>query len=227
MTYFHLTRERTREHEPEYATLHTRPLARHQSKISRHIVLSDDGDDGADDYPYSAAHRPSRALTLRNQPSEIERYNIWSDRYKDETDDFTRRSLERIRTYKYSSPVHHHHYSLSDNDDDEEREFRLKIKASIGRPKSSQHHSHCDSDTRILSTDLFRRKDKWVDEEWETRERSTSRERHKRDSIWAGKDSKDEEKEKESRYRRVERTRTEDVYRPLSGWRRSRIVFES
>lgn len=231
MSYFHLTRSRTRERTPEYDTHEIRPLARVESKKARRIVLSDDDEDGADDYPYSGNHRPSRALTIRNKPSELERFNIWTDRRKEENDEYSRRSFEKTRTYKYDLPHrhHHHHYHPSLSDNDEEREFRLKVQASFGRPKSSHHHGrHHDFGTYLCPSSPVQRKEKWVDEDWETRERSTSRERRRRDSLWANEDdSKDEETEKWSRYRRIKRTKTEDVYMPLSGWRRNRIVFDS
>jgi hypothetical protein len=223
MSYLHLTRTRTRERTPDYDAHYTRPLVRRDSKRQRIITLSDDEDDGADDYPYSSSHRPSRALTVRNQPSQLERYNIWSDRRNTKDDDSERqRSYERSRTYKYTSPRHHHH-SLSS--DDEEREFRLKVQATFARPTSSHHHH--ESDSHFWPSDLFRRKENWVDENWETRERSTSRERRRRDSFWGEDEEKDEETEKWSRYRKMKRTKTEDVYRPLSGWRRQRIVYGS
>lgn len=47
----------------------------------------------------------------------------------------------------------------------------------------------------------------------------------RRDSVWDD-EEKDEEKESWSRYRRIKRTKTEE-WRPLSGWRRERIVYGS
>jgi hypothetical protein len=74
---------------------------------------------------------------------------------------------------------------------------------------------------------MFRRKEKWVDEGWETRERSRSRSRSREirgDSFWGeggfwGDSGKESEEEKWSRYRKIKRTKTEE-WRPLTGWRR-------
>lgn len=114
--------------------------------------------------------------------------------------------------YKYTTtryePSHSHSHSHrhSRSDDDDEREFRLKVKATFGRPKSSHSTEH---KAMAWSGDMFRRKEKWVDEDWETRER-------RRDSVF------DDEpvREKTVRFHRVKRTRT-DEWKPLSGWRRS------
>ncbi|KAH7402404.1 hypothetical protein BKA66DRAFT_564324 [Pyrenochaeta sp. MPI-SDFR-AT-0127] len=233
MSYLHLTRTRTRERTPEYDTRYSRPLARRDSnKRQRHITLSDDEDDGHDDYPYSLSHKPaklSRALTIRNQPSQLERYNIWSDKrdtHSDDDDEERRSIYEKRRTYKYT-PHHHNHCDDNDKSDPDEREFRLKVKATFSKPKSpSYHHHHHHGSTHLWPTSLFRTtREKWVDEDWETRERSTSRER-RRDSFWGDDEEKDEEKESWSRYRRIKRTKTEE-FRPLSGWRRERIVYGS
>ncbi|CAO2657586.1 Nn.00g037120.m01.CDS01 [Neocucurbitaria sp. VM-36] len=234
MSYLHLTRTRTRERTPEYDTQYYRPLVRRDSnKRQRTITLSDDEDDGHDDYPYSSSYKPSklsRALTIRNQPSQLERYNIWSDRRDKHSDDDEerRRGHERRRTYKYASNRHSH----SDDDDKcdpEEREFRLKVQATFSKPSlSSPSHHHHHHDSHFWPGDVFRSsRERWSDEAWETRERSTSRERssRRRDSVW-GDEEKDEEKESWSRYRRIKRTKTEE-WRPLSGWRRERIVYGS
>ena len=234
MSYLHLARTRTRERTPEYDTHHySRPLVRRDSnKRQRIITLSDDEDGGYDDYPYSSSHKPaklSRALTIRNQPSQLERYNIWSDKRDKHSDDDEdrRRSYERRRTYKYT-PNRHNHFDDDCKSDPEEREFRLKVKATFSKPKpSSLSHHHHDHEPHFWPGDLFRSREKWSDEAWETRERSTSRERssRRRDSLWDD-EEKDEEKESWSRYRHIKRTKTEE-WRPLSGWRRERIVYGS
>ncbi|KAF1841792.1 uncharacterized protein K460DRAFT_369806 [Cucurbitaria berberidis CBS 394.84] len=230
MSYLHLTRTRTRERTPEYDTNYSRPIVRRDSnKRQRNITLSDDADDGYDDYPYSSTQKAgklSRALTVRNQPTQLERYNIWRDKHSDE-DDERRRSYETRRTYKYA-PDRHSYSDDEETCDPDEREFRLKVKATFSKPKPSppsHHHHHHDS--HLWPADLFRSREKWSDEAWETRERSTSRDRssRRRDSVWAD-EEKDEEKESWSRYRRIKRTKTEE-WRPLSGWRRERIVYGS
>ncbi|OAL56715.1 hypothetical protein IQ07DRAFT_638126 [Pyrenochaeta sp. DS3sAY3a] len=238
MSYLHLTRTRTRERTPEYDTYYPGRLIRRDSnKRSRNITLSDDEDDGHDDYPYSSSFRPakvSRALTIRNQPSQLERYNIWSDkRNKDSDSDSEHR--RGYKTYKYSSSSNRY----CDDDDiksDPEDRYRLSVNATFSKSKSTSpepthhrsHHRH-ESSRLWPSADLFRSREKWSDEAWETRERSTSRERRtRRDSFWDDTEDtrKDEESESWSRYRKIKRTKTEE-WRPLSGWRRERIVYGS
>lgn len=215
--YYHSSRTRERsplfdDDEDFYAS---RRLVRTNSKRARADIYDDDE---YDDYPYSNNKaKPSRALTIR-QPSQLEKYNVWSrpsssspkhtsSKYyskasDDEDDD------HKVR-YKYTttrySPARH---SRSDDEDDREREFRLKVKATFGRPRSS--HSS-ERKAMVWPSDVFRRKDKWIDEEWSTRER----ERGRRDSFF------DDEpvKEKTVRFHRVKRTRT-DEWKPLSGFRR-------
>jgi hypothetical protein len=228
MSYLHLTNTRTRLRDrspsPPY-----RPLIRRDTKRSRNIItLSDDEED---DYPYPSSHRPvrtSRALTIRNQPSQLERYNVWSDprRSEDREADYEHEH-ERERAYRHTT-THH-----ADNDrlrcDPEEREFRLKLAATFSRPA---HHHHHHESAQHWPGDMFRRKEKWVDEGWETRERSRSRSRSRevsrRDSFfgdggfWGDRkeeSARESEDEKWSRYRRVKRTKTEE-WRPLTGWRR-------
>ncbi|KAF1938619.1 hypothetical protein EJ02DRAFT_18046 [Clathrospora elynae] len=228
MSHFTLNHTRTRERTPDYDTYYTRPLIRRNSgKHQRDITLSDD-DDGHDDYPYSSNHKPSRALTLRNQPSQLERYNILSDRWDKRSD----KDEERRRSYKYTSDRHYH----TDNEEAEEREFRLKINATFGRPKSYSphyhHSSHAHNYTHLSpQPDILHRRENRVDEAWECRERSKSRERisRRRTGFWGDVEAekeKESEEESWSRYRRVNRTKTEE-FRPLSGWRRNRIVFEN
>jgi hypothetical protein len=225
MSYLHLSRTRTRARERSPSPP-LRSIIRRDTKRSRFITLSDDEDDGHDDYPYSSSHRPvkpSRALTIRDQPSQLERYNIWSDRHKSE-DREEDKILERSRAYRHTS-------RRDDDDDDslrsdpEEREFRLKVAATFSRPQSHPHQHHHEA--YVWPGDMFRRKEKWVDEGWETRERSRSRSRsseNRRDSFWGdggfwADRQKETEEEKWSRYRKIKRTKTEE-WRPLSGWRR-------
>jgi hypothetical protein len=237
MSYLHLSRTRTRERSPSPPL---RSIIRRDTKRSRLITLSDDEDDGHDDYPYSLSHRPvkpSRALTIRNQPSQIERYNIWSDRNKSEDRDLEEdKTYERSRLYRHTSR-HRHHHDHSDDDylksDPEERAFRLKVDATFSRPRPTSSHYH-HHESHLLPSNTFRRKEKYVDEGWETRERSRSRshsrEFRRRDSFWgdggfwgdceAKKDEgRDSEDEKWSRYRKIKRTKTEE-WSPLTGWRR-------
>lgn len=228
MSYLHLTRTRTRERTPDHDNYYTRPLARRDSNKRRHSITLSDLDD-ADDYPYSTNQKPaklSRALTVRDQPSQLERYNIVRDNrhnHKDAGDDDRLRSYESRRTYRYSDrPA---------SSEPEDRDFHLSINAKFGRPHSSHHHHHSSS---LLSPtyDPFHRTDKWwVDERWESRERSTSRERSRtrRDSFWGDSYEEKERETEEERWRTYHRTAGREVeresIRPLSGWRRKRIVM--
>ncbi|KAF2132273.1 hypothetical protein P153DRAFT_383162 [Dothidotthia symphoricarpi CBS 119687] len=221
MPYVHYRHTRSRSRSNERTPIHTsnhtpthiaRPLVRHSSKHN----LSSDSDDGYDDYPYAPNHKPSkpsRALTLRNEPSQLERYNIWSDRSK---------PADERHENDYQASLHHHHdriRDIDDVDDEEERAFRLKVQASFShtRPPSPPRTAHAWPGA------LFRRREKYVDEAFEARERTKSPPR-RRVSFWddkkvdVGKEEDDEE-EKWFRYRRVKRTRTQE-WRPLSGWRR-------
>lgn len=202
MSYLHLSRSRTRDISPTY----DRPLP-----LIRRPRIVTPSDDDEDDYPYSASHRPSRALTLRNQPSQLERYNIWSDRHRSSDRDEGKtyeheHEHERSRTYR-------HRHRASDDDflrsDPEERDFRLKVQATFSSPRHRQISP---------PTETWRRKDKIVDEGWEVRERSRSGER---DGFWGddGFWGSEGGEEKWRRYRKVKKTRTEE-WRPLSGWRR-------
>jgi hypothetical protein len=156
MSYLHLSRTRTRARERSPSPP-LRSIIRRDTKRSRFITLSDDEDDGHDDYPYSSSHRPvkpSRALTIRDQPSQLERYNIWSDRHKSE-DREEDKILERSRAYRHTS-------RRDDDDDDslrsdpEEREFRLKVAATFSRPQSHPHQHHHEA--YVWPGDMFRRK---------------------------------------------------------------------
>jgi hypothetical protein len=232
MSYLHLTRTRTRERTPEYDSYYSRPLVRRDSsKRRRSITLSDlDDEDGHDDYPYSSNHKPakpSRALTVREQPSQLERYNVWTDNRRpinNTDDDDKRRSYETRRTYHYSSD----RPTSSEPDD---QDLHVSINAKFRRPHSSHHHH--SSSLLSPSYDPFHRSDKWwTDERWESRERSTSRERSRtrRDSFWG--DSLFQEKERETEeekwqsWRRVGGREVErESLRPLSGWRRRKIIL--
>lgn len=244
MSYLHYTRERERERSPYTASdpYYSRPLVRRNSKRQRVDLYS--SDDEYDDYPYASSPapvvqpvKPSRSLTIR-QPSQLEKYNVWSytpnensrahDRYDDDQDGLGQR-------YKYTTTTSHKHYVprasprpivLPSDDEDEdndrhEREFRLKVKASFGRPKASlsrsnsiSHNAYGQAQKAMAwSGDLFKRREKWEGVDYESRERSRGSETR---GFW-----EDEPKavEKEVRFRRVKRTRT-DEWRPLSGFRR-------
>ncbi|KAH6129290.1 hypothetical protein HBI69_001810 [Parastagonospora nodorum] len=219
MSYLHLSHMRTRERSPSPPR---RSIIRRDTKRSRFITLTDDEDDGHDDYPYSASHRPvkpSRALTIRDQPSQLERYNIWSDRNKSEERDEDK-TYERVRS--------HRHRDEAPNA--EEHDFRLKVAATLSRPRPySSHHQH--HEVHAWPGDMFRRKEKWIDEGWETRERSRSRSRSRevvgrRDSFWGDggfwgerEEARESDDEKVTRYRKIKRTKTEE-WTPLRGWRR-------
>jgi hypothetical protein len=174
MSYLHLSRTRTRERSPSPPF---RSNIRRDTKRSRFITFSEDEDDGHDDYPYSSSHRlvkSSPALTIRNQPSQLKRYNIWSDENK---------RFERT--------------SRCDGDGD--------------------HHYPYES--QFWSSGMFRRKEKWVDESWETRE-WCPRSQFRENSFWDNRGfwsdhGKESEEKTWSRYRKIERTKTEE---PLSRW---------
>ncbi|KAF2795376.1 hypothetical protein K505DRAFT_324069 [Melanomma pulvis-pyrius CBS 109.77] len=242
MSYLHYTREREREHSPYTASdaYYSRPLVRRNSKRQRVDLYSDDE---YDDYPYASTPapvvqpvKPSRSLTIR-QPSQLEKYNVWSytpnensrahDRYDDNQDGLGQR-------YKYTTTTSHKHYvprassrpivlpsDDEDDDDRHEREFRLKVKASFGRPKTSLSRSNSISHNAYeqaqkamaWSGDLFKRREKWEGVDYESRERSRGSETR---GFW-----EDEPRavEKDVRFRRIKRTRT-DEWRPLSGFRR-------
>lgn len=202
MSSFYYTRER--ERSPYYDdtdSYYARPLIRRNSKRQRVDIYDDDE---YNDYPSASAatpSKPSRALTIR-QPSQLQKYNVYNVadldrkvRHRDFEDDHG----HSYRTVKY----HVSRPSESDNERDE-REFRLKVKATFGRPKSS----HTEK-AMAWSGDMFKRKEKWEQVDWE------SRERPRRDSFW------DDEQpvEKEYKYRKIKRTRT-DEWKPLSGFRR-------
>jgi hypothetical protein len=223
MSYLHFTHTHARERTPEYEAYNSRPLVRRNTHThGRNITLSDLDDDGHDDYPYPSNHKSNKlssALTVRDQPSQLERYNIWSNDTRNDEDDERRRSYDRRRTYKHSDRHYH-----SDDEDADDRAFRLKINSTFDRPSTSYHHSH---GAHLWPSDALRHSDKWIDEHWESRERSQSRERSRirRSSFWGDFEEKERETQDErwSRYHRVSEAKTEEM-RPLSGWRRRRII---
>lgn len=224
MTYLHYThtrtrsRSRSRERTPIHTHTHThRPLIRHSPKHH----LSEDSDDGYDDYPYAPNHKPakpSRALTLRNPSSQLERYNIWSDRRPKHTDDERREQDRQVSIHRW----HDHEIKRDEDNYDEtdERAFHLKVHATFSRPRSPSPPRHA----HVWPGTLFRRHEKFVDEEFEARERTRSPPR-RRVSFWdedkddAAKREDEDEVENWTRYRHVKRTQTEE-WKPLCGWRR-------
>jgi hypothetical protein len=201
------TGERDDPFDPDYYSPGT--LIRRDSK-RQHYNLYDD--DEYDDYPYSS--KQSRALITR-RPSQIEKYNIWANPKRVSFDDERRRSYDRdydnndddfkIR-YKHTSS---RYAQPSDDESDREREFRLKIKTTFGRPRQSE-----SSTRRIMAWpgEVFKRREKYEDEDWETRDRE------RRGEWWN--EQEPQLRERTVKYRKVKRTRT-DQWRPLSGWRRS------
>lgn len=223
MPYLHYTHTHSRERTPEYDAHNSRHLVRRNASTpARSITLSDLDDDGHDDYPYPANHRLSRgptALTIRDQPSQLERYNIWSNDTRNTEDEERRHSYDARHTYNYSA--HHHH---SDDEDRTGRGIRLRFNSALERPRTSHHHSH---GTHLRPSDSLHRSDRWVAEHWESRERSQSRERSRvrHDSVFGDFEERERETSAErwSRYQRVSGANTEEL-RPLSGWRRRRLI---
>src|SRR5687768_5382455 len=104
-SYLHYTRERSRERFPTVpdSDFYARPLVRRNSKRQR-VDLYDD--DEHDDYPYSTKPvQPSRALTIR-QPTQLEKYNVWSP--------------------THDTRAHDHHYKSDDYDYDTDNTRRFK-----------------------------------------------------------------------------------------------------
>jgi hypothetical protein len=222
---YYLTRERERDRERTSPP----PLPRRTSFKRQRIFSSDDEDNIYDDYPYSGAHRPSRALVRRDQPSQLERWNIWSDSRKEDRErcDSGAEDDERERR-------RHRRVSFADEvNGDEERAFRLRIASLRERrlsPPPRRHHTESDDERvrpSVWSGELFRRRERCVSEDYESRERarSRSRERRRRESFWCDDGDGEVEIEREFegervvRWRRVKRTRT-DEWRPLAGFRR-------
>jgi len=224
MTYLQYTRTRERERSP-YTTedpLYTRPLVRQNSKRQRVDLYSDDE---YDDYPYSSRalqvvqpSKPSRSLTIR-QPTQLEKYNVWS--YSPSPRTRTYDSDDEEKRYKYTTTTHKRYtprivsrtYPSDDEDiDSREREFRLKVKASFGRPKSALSRSNSFANKAVAwSSDVFKRREKWEDVAWESKERRG----HETRGFW----DDDDREEKTVRFRKVKRTKT-DEWRPLNNFRR-------
>ncbi|KAF2651773.1 hypothetical protein K491DRAFT_81520 [Lophiostoma macrostomum CBS 122681] len=186
--------ERERSPYSEDDRYYSRPsLLRRNSKRQR-VDMYDDED--YDDYPSTLVKpsKPSRALTIR-QPSQLEKYNVYNDRHVDSEED------PRSTRYKYTQKRYVSRPSLSDD----EREFRFKIKATFGRPKSSR-----EDKPMSWSGEMFRRREKWEDYEWE------SREKERGDDFW---EDDSWMKERITKGRKIKRTRT-DEWKPLSGFRR-------
>ncbi|KAF2709586.1 hypothetical protein K504DRAFT_467552 [Pleomassaria siparia CBS 279.74] len=246
MPYVQINRKSDREHSPYYESdsFYSRPLVRRDSKRQRvNLYDEDEDDDEYDDYPYAAKPvKPSRALTIR-QPTQLEKYNVWSYSPSPPTETRSRAhdryDSDDVPQYKYTHNTSHERYSprtamrtypTDDDDDDEdkrEREFRLKIKASFGRPKSALSRSNSFKQSNIYDTtankamawsgDLFKRRDKWEGTKWETRERRGAETR----GYWPDDDEETKNRiEKGVRFRQVKRTRT-DEWRPLTGFRRA------
>jgi hypothetical protein len=220
---------RTRDYDNPYTTdsptYHPRSLIRRNSKRQRVDLFDDKNDDDEyDDYPYSSSHnKPSRALTIR-QPTQLEKYNVWSSpkpaehnrrgrrshsySYSDEEEDEHDASSVR---YRYVTPRRSHSRHHSDDDDRADREYRLNVRATFSQPKSS----HGSQKATHWPSDLFKRREKYEHERWETKEKD--RRGNETAAFWEN--EQPALKEKTVRYRRIKRTRT-DEWKPLSGWRR-------
>ncbi|ORY05299.1 hypothetical protein BCR34DRAFT_48193 [Clohesyomyces aquaticus] len=192
----HKERSRSREAEDPY---YSQPLVRRNSKRQRVDIYDDDE---FDDYPYPSPAKPakpSRSLTIR-QPTQLEKYNVWSEPVSHyDYHDYQRESDDRAR-YKTTRKT----YVTRPYESDDETRFDFKVKATVRRPSSSHAMK-----AMAWTGDMFKRKEKWVDEDWETKEKE------RRDSFW---DDEPKLKERTTRYRKIKRTRT-DEWKPLSGFR--------
>ncbi|KAF9699245.1 hypothetical protein EKO04_003162 [Ascochyta lentis] len=242
MSSFHDTH--TRDRDRDRNTSSPPPLPRRTSFKRPRLFTSDDEDAGHDDYPYAGNHRPSRALIRREQPSQLERWGIWTDARKQERYDSAaedndedrraqRRSRPRTGTrVRFAAQVERER----DNDEDEERAFRVRV-AALARsrlrvsspPPVRRPQVESDDEGRgghFWSGELFRERKRCVSEDYEARERarSRSRERRRRERVWCGDEGDQDEAEVEAeswvRWRRMKRTRTEE-WKPLVGWRRA------
>lgn len=228
MSSIHYTHTHTRNRTTSPTPLH------HHASIKRPRLFDSDSD-SADDYPYSGAHRPSRALVPRNTPSTLERLNIWSDsrhiRHDSAAPDEARESERKAaRRVSFKDEV-------DEVDDDEEALFRRRV-ASFSRvrprhispPPAQRRAYHAESeDERVRPRgwggEVFRKSERSVSEDFEARERS--RERRRRERVWCDDEGMHGQREMEAeaeidswvRWRRVKRTRTEE-WKPLAGWRR-------
>ena len=178
-----------------------------------HLELYDD--DEHDDYPYSNNKaKASHALVVRQQ-SPLESYNIWPGPFSsnplDDIPTHSEASDEdegRVAWHRYTTG-RHSPLRYSHSYDEDEREFRFRVEATFGRRKPSYSQNSKDL---VWRSDMVRRKNKWIEEEWEV----TQRERRRHNSIF------DEEPVKGDsvRFRRMERTRTNE-WKPLSGWKKT------
>lgn len=217
MSSFHYTRTRSHERaaSPPRLLRHTSP--------KRQRLLSADDEDTHDDYPYSGAHRPSRALTVRNQPNQLERLNIWTDARKEERCDSGNEDWEPEKQRR--------RVSFAD-EADEEREFQRRVAAGLARSRARRGsvtaparrwQSESDDErvgVRVWPEEMVRRRERCVSADYEVRERE--RESRRRDVVRCGGEGGEEvetEAERWVRYRRVKKTKTEE-WRPLAGWRR-------
>ncbi|UPX13602.1 uncharacterized protein EKO05_0004104 [Ascochyta rabiei] len=232
----------TRERERDRNTSSPPPsLPRRTSFKRQRLFSSDDEDAGYDDYPYAGNHRPSRALVKRDQPTQLERWGIWTDARKQERcdsaaeDDGDRREplRPRARTRKVSFAARVERDA--DEGEDEERAFRVQV-ATLARsrprpaspPPSRRRQTESDDERRAVrgwSGELFRTRERCVSEDYEAHERARSRSREcwHREMGWCDDEVDQRETEVEAErwvtWRRLKRTRTEER-RPLAGWRR-------
>ncbi|KAF1933812.1 uncharacterized protein M421DRAFT_414867 [Didymella exigua CBS 183.55] len=217
---YHHTRSRSRSRE------RTLPPLPRRTSFKRQRLFPSDSDEEYDDYPYSGAHRPSRALVTRSTPSQLERWNIWSSPHREQRCDSGAEETSHERRRRRAS--------FADRvNEDGEREIRVRVARLRERetrlsPLPARCRAESDDERvrpSVWSAELFRR-DRCVSEDYEARERARSRSRERRrEKFWDG-DDEDElvdrefDGERVVRYRRIKRTRT-DEWRPLSGWRRS------
>lgn len=236
------SRSRSRERCPSPP-----PLPRRTTFKRQRLVLSDCSDDDAnDDYPYSGAHRPSRAVTRRDAPSRLERWGIWTaphhhhqasrtpspERYDSCLESQPRRGSRTRRRVSFADEI----------DEDAERAFSLRVEAvSVSRrrcaspPPAPRLPSRCRAESddervrpSVWSASLFRRRERCLSEGFEARERARCLERARE------REQREDERERMERdrrrrdrlcfedydeWRRVKRTRTDD-WKPLAGWRK-------
>lgn len=214
---------RTRSHSRERTS--PDPLLRRAS-LKRQRLFTTDSDNEYDDYPYSGAHRPSRAIVTRNAPSQLERWNIWSSPHREERRD--------SGTEETSHERRHRRVSFADEfNEHEELDFRFRaarLRERETRLSPSTARIRAESDDErvrpsVWFAELRRRRERCVSEDFEARERarSRSRERRRRERLPGAADeheivAEDIDEERVVRYRKVKKTRV-DEWRPLSGWR--------
>ncbi|KAJ4366630.1 hypothetical protein N0V95_000131 [Ascochyta clinopodiicola] len=229
MPSFHYTH--TRERDRTTTSPPPPPSLPRRTSFKRPRLFSSDSDSGHDDYPYAGNHRPSRALVKRDQPTQLERWGIWTDTRKQERCDSGAEDNDSdMRPQRRVS------FAARDvlQDGEEERAFRLRV-ATLARsrprlaspPPARRRLVESDDERwggRGLSIELVRERERCVSEDYEAHERirSRSRERRHRERVWCDEDDQremDVEAERWVSWRRVKRTRTEER-RPLAGWRR-------